>query len=279
MTPGVALVRRPTVAGQFYERDAGRLRSEISRCFESPIGPGSAEPPKSIGKRTIIGAMAPHAGYTFSGPVAAHLYRRLWEQEPPATVVILGPNHTGYGAGAAVTSEDFQTPLGVAEVDQKLLADLVDDLIINDSTAHAYEHSLEVQVPFIQYIGWKSRILPICLGLHDYESLVDVGKKIREAIAGRDDVLVLASSDMSHYVSAKVAKELDGKAIDCILALDSKHLYQTILSKNITMCGFGPVISMIEAVKGSKATLLKYATSGDVQPMPDVVGYASITIE
>jgi AmmeMemoRadiSam system protein B len=279
LTSGVALVRRPTVAGKFYERDAGRLISEISSCFKSPIGPGSAEPPKSIGKRTVIGAMAPHAGYMFSGPVAAHLYRRLWEQEPPATVVILGPNHTGYGAGAAVTSEGFQTPLGVAEVDQRLLADIVDDLIINDPTAHAYEHSIEVQVPLIQYIGWKSRILPICLALHDYESLVEVGKKIREAIAGRDDVLVLASSDISHYVSAKVAKELDGKAIDCILKLDSKRLYQTIFSKNITMCGFGPVISMIEAVKGSKATLLKYATSGDVQPMPDVVGYASISIE
>ena len=223
--------------------------------------------------------MAPHAGYMFSGPVAAHLYRRLWGQEPPSTVIIIGPNHTGYGAGAAVTAEDFQTPLGVAVVDQKILADLVDDLIIDDTTAHAYEHSLEVQVPFIQYIGWKSKIVPICLGLHDYESLVDVGKKIREAIAGRDDVMVLASSDMSHYVTAKVAKELDGKAIDCILALDSKRLYQTVLSKNITMCGFGPVISMIEAVKGSKAMLLKYATSGDVQPMQEVVGYASIAIE
>ena len=279
MTSGVPLVRRPAVAGQFYERDAGRLTSEITRCFKSPLGPGSADPPKSIGKRTILGAMAPHAGYMFSGPVAAHLYRRLWGQQPPATVVIIGPNHTGYGAGAAVTAEDFQTPLGVAEIDQKLISDLVDDLIINDASAHAYEHSLEVQVPFLQYIGWKSRIVPICLALHDYESLIDVGKKLREAIGERDDVLVLASSDMSHYVSAKVAKELDGKAIDCILALDSKRLYQTILSKNITMCGFGPVISMIEAVKGSKATLLKYATSGDVQPMQDVVGYASITIE
>jgi hypothetical protein len=276
---GDALVRRAAVAGQFYAGNSGRLLSEISQCFKSPLGPGSAEPPESVGKRSVVGAVAPHAGYMFSGPVAAHLYRRLWEQEPPSTVVIIGPNHTGYGAGAAVTSEDFQTPLGLVEVDKKLVGDLVGDLIIDDPSAHAYEHSLEVQVPFLQYIGWKSMIAPICLALHDFESLVDVGRKIGSAIAGRDDVLVLASSDMSHYVPAKVAKLLDGKAIDCIVALDSKRLYQTVLSNNITMCGFGPVISMIEAVRGSKAKLLKYATSGDVQPMDEVVGYASIAVE
>ena len=255
------------------------MLSEISQCFKSPLGPGSSEPPKSVGRRSIVGAMAPHAGYMFSGPVAAHLYRKLWEQEPPATVVIIGPNHTGYGAGAAVTSEDFQTPLGIVEIDKKLVGELVDDLIIDDPSAHAYEHSLEVQVPFIQYIGWKSRIAPICLGIHDYESLIEVGKKIRDAIDGRNDVLVLASSDMSHYIPAKVAQVLDGKAIDSIIALDPKRLYQTVMSNNITMCGFGPVISMMEAVKGSKAKLLKYATSGDVQPMDEVVGYASISVE
>lgn len=276
---GDDLVRKPAVAGQFYPGDAGRLKSEIASCFKSPIGPGSAEPPKSVRARSIVGAVAPHAGYVFSGPVAAHLYLKLWAQKAPETIVILGPNHTGYGAGAAVTSEDFQTPLGIVQTDKKMVGDLVDDLIIDDSSAHAYEHSLEVQVPFIQYIGWKSRIVPICLGLHDYESLVDVGRRIRGAIADRDDVLVLASSDMSHYVTAKVAKELDMKAIDCILALDSKKLYQTVLTNNITMCGFGPVISMIEAVKGTKATLLKYATSGDVQPMREVVGYASVAVE
>ncbi len=275
----MTLVRRAAFAGQFYSGTSSRLIPEISNCFKSELGPGNAEPPKSVEKRSIVGGVSPHAGYMYSGPVAAHLYRRLWNQKPPETVVVIGPNHTGYGAGAAVTSEDFQTPLGVVEIDKKFVGDLEGDLIMDDSTAHAYEHSLEVQLPFLQFIGWKSRIAPICLGLHDYESLVAVGKRIRSVIAGRDDVFVLASSDMSHYVSPKVAKELDGKAIDCILALDSKRLYQTVISNNITMCGFGPVISMIEAVKGSKATLLKYATSGDVQPMAEVVGYASISVE
>jgi MEMO1 family protein len=215
----------------------------------------------------------------FSGPVAAHLYRKLWEQEPPKTVVILGPNHRGYGAGVAVTSEAFDTPLGEVQVDGELIGDLVDDLIINDSEAHAYEHSLEVQIPFMQFIGWDPLIVPICVGAQDLETLMAVGEKLRKSISGRNDVLMIASSDMSHYVTAKVAKTLDTKAIDCVLAMDPKRLYETILKNNITMCGFAPTIIMMEALKGSKASLLKYATSGDVKPMQEVVGYASIALE
>jgi len=272
-------MRHPAVAGQFYSDDKSKLMDEIRSCFTSPIGPGSSEKPASTGERSIIGALSPHAGYMFSGPVAAHLYRTLWAQEPPSTVVILGPNHTGYGAGVAVTCEDFLTPLGIARADKEFVEKITSDLIIDDPTAHAYEHSLEVQIPFMQYIGWNAKIVPICIGVHEYDVFVEVGKRLNKAIAGRNDVLIIASSDMSHYVPAKVAKELDGKAIDCILAMNSRKLYDTIFSKNITMCGFGPAIIMLESVKGSKATLLKYATSGDVHPMRDVVGYASIVIE
>lgn len=252
---------------------------EIKGCFKSPIGPGSSEKPGTIGKRSIIGAVAPHAGYIFSGPVAAHLYGRLWAQEQPTTVIILGPNHTGYGAGISVTCEDFLTPLGIARADKEFIERITGDLIIDDPTAHAYEHSIEVQIPFLQYIGWNAKIVPICIGIHEYDVLLEVGKRLGKEISGRNDVLVIASSDMSHYVPAKTAKELDGKAIDCILALNSKRLFDTIFTNNITMCGFGPAIIMLEAVKGSKASLLKYATSGDVRPMRDVVGYASIAIE
>ena len=273
------LVRRPAVAGQFYASDKSRLVQEIKRCFESPIGPGSSAPPTSVGARSIVGALSPHAGYVFSGPVAAHLFRALWGQEAPRTVIILGPNHTGYGAGVAVTSEEFQTPLGVVKTDGDLIGALADDLIMDDPEAHAFEHSLEVQIPFMQYIGWDPLIVPICVGVQEFDVLVKIGKRIRETISGRDDVLIIASSDMSHYVPAKKAKELDSKAIDCILAMDPRRLYETVLSKNITMCGFAPAIIMMEALKGSRARLLKYATSGDVQPMDEVVGYASISIE
>lgn len=272
-------LREPAVAGQFYPGRKSELIEEITRCFKGPLGPGDSEPPKRIEKRTIVGAVAPHAGYVYSGQVAAHLYRKLWSQERPATVVILGPNHTGYGAGLAVTKEDFMTPLGVVRTDRELVSKLVDDGFTEDYVAHVYEHSIEVQLPFIQYIGWESTIVPICVGIHDYDELKDAGRKLGKAIQGRNDVLVIASSDMSHYVPARVAKELDGKAINAILSLDSKKLYETIFSNNITMCGFGPAIIMMEAVRGTKATLLKYATSGDVHPMRDVVGYASITIE
>jgi AmmeMemoRadiSam system protein B len=276
---GEKLVRRPAVAGQFYSDDKSRLISEIKRCFESPIGPGDSAPPASKKKRSTVGAVSPHAGYVYSGPVAAHLYRRLWGQEPPKTVVIMGPNHTGFGAGVAITSEAFQTPLGTVKTDGQLIGNLVDDLIIEDAAAHAYEHSLEVQIPFMQYIGWDPLIVPICIGAQDFETLTAVGEKLRSAVSGRNDVLMIASSDMSHYVPPKVAKELDMKAIDCILAMDSRRLYQTIITKNITMCGFAPTIVMMEALKGSKAELLKYATSGDVRPMNEVVGYAAVSLE
>ena len=272
-------LREPAVAGQFYPGRKSELVEEITRCFRSPLGPGDSEPPKVSDKRTIVGAVAPHAGYVYSGPVAAHLYRKLWSQEMPATVVILGPNHTGYGAGLAVTTEDFMTPLGVVRIDDELVAKLVGDGIMNDYVAHAYEHSIEVQLPFMQYIGWESKIVPLCVGIHEYGELKEAGRRLGKAISGRDDVLVIASSDMSHYVPARTAKELDGKAINAILSLDSKKLYDTIFSNNITMCGFGPTIIMMESVKGARATLLKYATSGDVHPMRDVVVYASIAIE
>jgi len=273
------LVRRPAVAGQFYSAERSRLAVEIRKCFESPIGPGSSEPPKPMAKRSIVGALSPHAGYVFSGPVAAHLYAKLWAQEPPRTVVILGPNHTGYGAGVAITSEAFETPFGTVQVDGEMVADLVGDLIIDDPEAHAYEHSLEVQIPFMQYIGWNPLIVPICIGVQDFDVLVSIGGKLKKAMSGRKDVLVIASSDMSHYVPPKVAKSLDMKAIECIIAMDPKRLYETILANNITMCGFAPAIAMMESLKGSKAELLKYATSGDVRPMDEVVGYASIALE
>ncbi|MDH4122582.1 MAG: AmmeMemoRadiSam system protein B, partial [Thermoplasmata archaeon] len=159
-------MRNPAVSGQFYPDDKSQLSAEISNCFKSPLGPGSDVSKKPISERTIIGAVSPHAGYMFSGPVAAHLYYALRNQKAPSTVVIVGPNHTGYGAGLAVTTEDFLSPLGIAKTDTKLVEKLVDDLYVVDPSAHAYEHSIEVQIPFMQYIGWDAKIVPICVGVH-----------------------------------------------------------------------------------------------------------------
>lgn len=276
------LIRKPAVAGHFYSNDKEALNAEIMKCFMSPLGPGDHEPPKSVADRSIFGALSPHAGYTFSGPVAAHLYRKLWNQKPPGTVVILGPNHTGIGAGVSVSDNDFETPLGVVRADRELISEISGDTIMLDHSAHMYEHSIEVQMPFMQYIGWEVKIVPICMALQDLDTAVRVGNEIGEAISGRDDILVISSSDMSHYVPERQAKEHDQMAIDRILSLDSKALYETVISKNITMCGVGPTISMIEAAKASgasRAELLKYATSGDVHPMREVVGYASISLE
>jgi len=276
---GVRLIRHPAVAGQFYSDSKPSLVSEIKRCFESPLGPGSSSPPAKADSPKTVGAVSPHAGYVYSGPVAAHLYRKLWAQKPPKTVVIMGPNHTGYGAGIAVTSEYFETPLGVVKTDGALIGELVDDLVVDDPEAHLAEHSLEVQIPFMQFIGWDPLIVPICIGIQDFDVLVELGNRLKKAVSGRDDVLVIASSDMSHYVPPKVAKELDMQAVDRILAMDPRRLYDTIISKNITMCGFAPTIAMMVALKGAKAELLKYATSGDVRPMQEVVGYASISLD
>ncbi|HDP96488.1 MAG TPA: AmmeMemoRadiSam system protein B [Euryarchaeota archaeon] len=275
-------MRRPAVAGHFYSGEKEALRAEIMRCFKSTLGPGDHTPPKTVKKRTILGALSPHAGYAYSGPVAAHLYRELWNQKPPATVIIIGPNHTGMGAGVSVSDDDFETPFGVVKADRELISEISGDTIMLDQAAHMFEHSIEVQIPFMQYLGWDVKMVPICMATQDLDTAIRVGTEIGEAISDRDDVLVISSSDMSHYVPEKTAKEHDRLAIDRILNLDSKALYETVISKNITMCGVGPTISMMEATKSSgvsKAKLLKYATSGDIQPMREVVGYASISLE
>ncbi len=269
-------MRRPSVAGQFYAADEASLRDQIERCFLGPLGPGKV-PPLAKGGRSILGGMAPHAGYVYSGGVAAHLYSRLAEDGFPQTFVILGPNHTGKGSGLAVTTEDYQTPLGVAHVDKELAKAVKGDLVDEDPEAHRYEHSIEVQLPFLQYFSKDFSFVPICMGFQDYDSAVSVGKTIRSAIKGRD-VVVIASTDLSHYVPEEVAKRKDSMVLDAIRAMDAKTLFRMVEDNNITMCGYGPVIAMMTACSGGTATVLKYGTSGDVSPMSEVVGYAAVLV-
>jgi AmmeMemoRadiSam system protein B len=268
-------MRYPAVAGRFYSSKGKVLREEIEECFKSKIGPGEV-PTLGKGRGSIVGAVVPHAGYMFSGPVAAHVFAAIAREGFPETFVILGPNHHGIGSGVAMTSEDFTTPLGVIETDKEL-AKKLRGWVDEDPSAHQNEHSIEVQVPFIQYFSQETRFLPICMAFQDFETAKELGTRLRKACEGRD-VIVLASSDFSHYVPPSYAEKQDRAVIDKILALDPQGVESTVVAKDVSMCGYGPVMAMLEAVEGKSAQLLKYATSGDVHPMSEVVGYAGIVV-
>ncbi len=268
-------MRYPAVAGRFYSSKEKVLREEIEDCYKSKIGPGEV-PALSHGRGSIVGGVVPHAGYVFSGPVAAHVYHAIATEGFPETFVILGPNHHGVGSGVAMTSEDFVTPLGTIETDKEL-AKKLRGWVDEDPSAHQHEHSIEVQIPFIQYFSKKVKFLPICMAFQDFETARELGARLRRACEGRD-VIVLASSDFSHYVPPHFAEKQDRAVIEKILALDAQGVEATVVGKDVSMCGFGPVMAMLEAVGGKSAQLLKYATSGDVQPMSEVVGYAGIVV-
>jgi AmmeMemoRadiSam system protein B len=220
----------------------------------------------------------PHAGLMFSGMVAAHFYARLAEDGFPKTFVIIGPNHSGSGSGIALLRDDFETPMGVAKVDRELASQICDGLVQDDPVAHYFEHSIEIQLPFIQYFTDEFTFVPISMSFQDFENASDLGETIRRTTAGRD-VVVIASSDMSHYVPPSVAKEKDGLALDRIRAMDARGLYDVVVEEDISMCGYGPTVAVMTACAGGKAQVLRYGTSGDVRPMNEVVGYASVVIE
>jgi AmmeMemoRadiSam system protein B len=269
-------MRRPAVAGQFYADEREALLSEVEGCYASPLGPGRL--PTELGeKRRLSGLVVPHAGYTYSGPVAAHAYLALAEDGLPETFVILGPNHTGYGEPLAVGTEDFETPLGVARVDMELAQDLIGGKLQEDMEAHQFEHSIEVQLPFLLHLRQEVKFVPICMGAQDYQVAKEVGSILAEVLRGRD-VVVIASTDFSHYVPKEVASYKDGLAIDQIVQGDAQGLYDTIRKHNVSMCGYGPVMATLVALGRPKGRLLRYGTSGDVHPMRDVVGYASVAL-
>ena len=225
--------------------------------------------------------VVPHAGYYYSGPVAAHAYKELAEDGIFDTAVILGPNHTGYGDPVSVWSEgSWSTPLGEAEVDKKFARRLLGDVVKADEAAHIHEHSIEVQLPWLQYLYGKVRIVPIAMLAQDLETARIVGKSIGQ-VGG--NLVVIASSDLTHYEPHSVAMEKDSSVIEAITALDEEELYARCERIGCTMCGYGPVAAAIVAskeMKGKKASLLKYATSGDTSgDFSRVVGYGSIVMK
>ena len=268
-------MRYPPVAGQFYERDPAALRKQVDGCYRHPIGPGAKPAVATGGPRSLKGLVVPHAGLMFSGPVAAHAYAALARDGPPASFVILGPNHTGLGAAEALGAHDWETPLGVATYDAGLGARLLREPVTEDLIAHRREHSIEVQLPFLQDLLPEVRFVPICMGLQELKIAVEVGEVVRDAIRGTDTV-VIASTDFSHYIPKAEAARRDRKAIDRILASDVNGFYRVIKDEDVSMCGYGPVIAMMTAVAPAKPEFLKYASSGDVTAMDDVVGYGAV---
>jgi AmmeMemoRadiSam system protein B len=268
-------VRKPAVSGTFYAGTAAELEDQIGWCYKHELGPGTIPRVNSKGLRKIVAIVVPHAGYYYSGPVAAHAYKELADDGTFDTAVILGPNHTGYGHPVSLwAGGGWTTPLGEVQVNKELAERLLGDVIRADETAHIHEHSIEVQLP------WKVRIVPITMLAQDIETARIVGKSIGQA---RDNLVVVASSDLTHYEPHSVAMEKDSSVIEAIIALDEEELYERCERLGCTMCGYGPVAAAIVAareMKGKTASLLKYATSGETGgDFSRVVGYGSVVIK
>lgn len=266
-------MRQPAVAGRFYPSGEDDLVGSIEWCFEHPLGPGL--PGECTGDRRISAVMVPHAGYACSGMVAAHSYRALAEDGHPDAYVVIGPDHHGTCPGSILCSEDHLTPLGPCPV-HRGICERLSATIPDIPRAHAYEHSIEVEVPFIQYIDPDARIVPILMGDQSYSAAEHLAGCIRDACRGYD-VVVVASTDMSHYVPHMDASRLDSQVLDKVVSGDVTGMYRTIRENRVTMCGFGPTAVAMMLSEGSRKEVLRYSDSYDSLGLdPDaVVGYAS----
>ena len=278
-------VRRPTQAGAFYEGNAESLKRQIENCFLHELGPGKIPEVVKTGPRQVVGLVCPHAGYMFSGPVAAHSYYRLALDGKPDVAVILSPNHTGYGSALAVMNEGvWRTPLGDVEVDGETANQIIHEsrIIDVDELAHRFEHSIEVQLPFLQYLyGSEFKIVPISFQwtMQDATSTKEVGQAVAKVLAGKNSVII-ASSDMTHYEPQESAVKKDRLTLEAVEAMDEAKFYSIVETQRISACGYGPIAALITAAKilGAKeAKVLSYKTSGDViGDYSSVVGYAAV---
>ena len=277
-------VRRPAQAGMFYSGSNVDLRKEIEDCFKHRLGPGRPPEPKQTDLTRIVALLCPHAGYMYSGPVAAWAYSELAANGRPKNIVIIGPNHTGMGSAVSLMNEgSWATPLGEVRINTTLANSILHNapIVDVDDSAHTYEHSIEVQLPFLQYLyGGTFTFVPICMMMQD----PDTSREIGEAIAGVTDEpvsLVVASSDMTHYEPYDIASKKDMKAIQAIENLDEKTLDRVAEADSISICGIGPVTAAMDFSKRrgvTKAKLLSYKTSGDISgDYSSVVGYAAIS--
>lgn len=267
-------LRKPVVAGQFYPSTAKEIKDQISAFID-----------KEAQKERALACMLPHAGYVYSGRVAAQTVSRISLTD---RIILLGPNHTGKGEAFSIMPEGlWQTPLGDIEIDSGLANDLLNNssFLKDDSLAHVDEHSLEVELPILQYFKTDFKIVPIAFQGENLDTLKKIGTELGSLLKKEDyldSTMIIASSDMTHYEPQQDAKRKDDEAIQAILALDEDRLIERIANLNISMCGYAPVIVMLTAVKllGAKgAKLINYQTSGDVTgDNESVVGYAGIVI-
>jgi MEMO1 family protein len=234
--------------------------------------------------RDIVGLVCPHAGYTYSGPVAASAYFELAVDGKPDTVVLLGPNHTGYGSALSLMREGtWRTPLGEVKIDLEMVDAIMNEtsVVDVDEAAHRYEHSIEVQLPFLQFLyGNEFKIVPICFLMQDYDSAVEIGRALIEALDATNSV-VIASSDLTHYEPAKNAAAKDQAALKKITDMDARGFFEIIEKQNITACGFAPITALITYANGvgaKKTEVLSCHNSGDITgDHSSVVGYAAVS--
>jgi AmmeMemoRadiSam system protein B len=266
------MVRLPAVAGRFYPSDPAELSAQISEY----LTPQNGSTPRSV-KACLV----PHAGLMFSGHVAGAVFSSI---RIPKKVVILGVRHRPPGSPAAIVSDGvWRTPLGDAEIDHELAEKLraACPLLNEDAVAHSKEHSLEMEIPFLQVLNPDFRFMPIALGTAHFESLVSVGEAIGGVLATeKGEVLIVTSSDLNHYEDDATTRVKDGKAVEQLLRMDARGLYDICRNEEISMCGLGPAVAMLTALqvlKASKTELIRYATSADRAGDPSaVVGYAGM---
>lgn len=284
------MARRSAVAGMFYDGNPEGLTRSIEACFEGPLGPGRVPEPRADRLGNILGMVCPHAGYVYSGSAAAWAYYALALDGIPETAVILGPNHHGLGPVVSISAEDeWETPLGILRVDRRTARLILEHSVYasEDNAAHSREHSIEVQLPFLQYIaGDAVSIVPISIShLSEYDAMErasNLGQAIAKALDGRSAVII-ASTDMTHYESRAEAQARDDAALREICLRDPRGLIMTVYEQGISMCGVIGTAVMLEAcgrLGARTARRLAYYTSGDVTgDTSQVVGYAAAVVE
>ena len=272
------MIRKPVVAGQFYPGTKNELEEMIDSCIQHKFGPGN----QIQNDERIYGVISPHAGYVYSGPTACHSYKAI-SSKNPELVIILGPNHFGVGKDVAtMVDAQWETPLGLVEVDSEAAREIANNskYIEIDEFSHSRDHSLEVQIPMLQSIfSQKFKILPIILRDQSLEMAKDVGNAVAQ-IAKSRNVMIVASSDFTHYEENSFAHSQDKALIEPILQMDVEKFYSVLMEKRVTACGYGAMASVMIECKNlgaSKGELLSYTTSGDVMgDTSSVVGYGAI---
>ncbi len=265
-------MRKPYVAGSFYPSDTDKLRRKIEWSFLHEFGPGYI--PQVSDTKGSIGIISPHAGYDYSGPIAAHAYDALASSGRFDYFVVIGPNHTGFGSDISLGDQPYETPLGVAKINEEALDLMIQEGFEVNNQGHAYEHSVEVEIPFLQYLYGNIEILPIVMLDQSFESASRLSKAIKK-LPG--DFTIIASSDLNHYLPYNKLKRYDNIIAKTILDRDIRALYNYVYSEEFTPCGFGPIVTLLLSFDGI-VELLRLSNSIEIAGGTEGVGYASFKV-